>query len=356
MMDSTPVNQPPKRKLPLSPGVSPSEEAQSKIQKLPGEICKHCNKHCSKKGTSLQCEVCYNWVHASCEGVSNDNYKLFNKLSAAVPNIVYCCNHNQCYARLNQLTSVANNLTFDNVDQTFQAINVNHDALKDSVSKLGTQIEALSRANTALEKRFNDLLKSQSETQKSLKPPEVSTAATASSIADELSERERKKNNIIVYNFPEASEQSPEDQNFANLCKTIVKVDINIQKMFRIGRKDSNRVRPLLVCFTSEESKLAVLSNAPRLRFHDIYKKVFIAPDMTRFERAKHKKLVEELKQRRQQGETNLIIKNGLIVQRQLRRSNTSNVNIIVPVAAQSSSTAQTSPTTMSTDADSQDS
>ena len=123
--------------------------------------------------------------------------------------------------------------------------------------------------------------------------------------------------------------------------------------MFRIGRKDSNRVRPLLVCFTSEESKLAVLSNAPRLRFHDIYKKVFIAPDMTRFERAKHKKLVEELKQRRQQGETNLIIKNVSIVQRQLRRSNTSNVNIFVPVSAQSSSTAQTSPTIMSTDVDS---
>ena len=81
------------------------------------------------------------------------------------------------------------------------------------------------------QRRFNDLLKLQSETQKSLKPPEVSTAATASSIADELSERERKKNNIIVYNFLEASEQSPEDQNFANLCKTIVKVDINIQKV-----------------------------------------------------------------------------------------------------------------------------
>jgi len=77
---------------------------------------------------------------------------------------------------------------------------------------------------------------------------------------------------------------------------------------------------------------------------------------MTRFERAKHKKLLEELKQRRLQGETNLIIKNGSIVQRQLRRSKTSNVNIIVPVSAQSSSTVQTSPTTMSIDADSQDS
>ena len=63
-MDSTSVNQPPKRKLLLSLGVSLSKEAQSKIQKLPGEICKHGNKLCSKKGMSLQCEVYYNWVHA----------------------------------------------------------------------------------------------------------------------------------------------------------------------------------------------------------------------------------------------------------------------------------------------------
>ena len=117
-------------------------------------------------------------MHASCERVSNDNYKLFNKL--------------------------------------------------------GTQIEARSQANTALERHFNDLLKTRSETLKILKPSEVSTAATALSIADKLSERERKEINIMVYNFPEASEESPENQNFANLCKAIVKVNINIQKMFHI--------------------------------------------------------------------------------------------------------------------------
>jgi len=136
--------------------------------------------------------------------------------------------------------------------------------------------------------------------QKILKPSEVSTAATASSITDELSERERKKNNVIVYNLPEAPEQSSEEQFFADLCKRIVNVDLNIQKIFRIGCKDSNRIRPLLVCFTSEETKLAVLSSAPRLHFHDDYKKVYISPNMTKFERVKHKKLVEELKQRRQ--------------------------------------------------------
>ena len=53
--------------------------------------------------------------------------------------------------------------------------------------------------------------------------------------------------NIIVYNLSETSEQSPEDQNFANLiCSAIFKVDINVQMMFCIRCKDSDRVRPLL--------------------------------------------------------------------------------------------------------------
>ena len=46
----------------------------------------------------------------------------------------------------------------------------------------------------------------------------------------------------------------------------------------------------------------------------------FIALDMTKLQRLKHKKLIEELKKRKQQGEVNLIIKNGTIVIRQPRR------------------------------------
>ena len=111
-----------------------------------------------------------------------------------MPNIVYCYNSNQCYARLSQLTSVANNPPTENVDHhNFQTFIDNHNVLENSVSKLGTQNEALSQANLALENHFSDLLNTQSETQKIIKPPEVSTAATASSIADELSERECKK-------------------------------------------------------------------------------------------------------------------------------------------------------------------
>jgi len=69
-------------------------ESQSKLVKLPGETCGHCMKCCSSKGKSsdaMQCEICYRWVHASCEGISKEKYKLLNQVASEIPNLVYCC-------------------------------------------------------------------------------------------------------------------------------------------------------------------------------------------------------------------------------------------------------------------------
>ena len=177
---------------------------------------------------------------------------------------------NQCYARLSQLTSIANNPLPENIDQNFQAIIDNHNNPEQSVSKIGAQIESLSKANSALEIKFSELITNQSQAQDVPKQSELSTVATATSIVDELSECKRKRNNIIIYNLPEAANQSTDEQSFADLCKVIVDADVNAQKLFRIGCKDSSR---LLVCFTSEETKSSVLSNILTFVFMRISKR-----------------------------------------------------------------------------------
>jgi len=96
-------------------------------------------------------------------------------------------------------------------------------------------------------------------------------------------------------------------------------LDVNVQKLFCIGKESDNKVKPLLICLESETEKQLLLSRAPKLRFFTQYKKVYIAPDITRFQRTKHRKLVDELKRRKQQGEQNRIIKNGSIVRREHR-------------------------------------
>ena len=72
-------------------------------------LMQQCNKKCTLKGKSseaVQCDVCFVWVHASCEGFTKDQYKAFSDLSKSFPNIAYCCKLNGCLTRLNQLMAI----------------------------------------------------------------------------------------------------------------------------------------------------------------------------------------------------------------------------------------------------------
>ena len=73
------------------------------------------------------------------------------------------------------------------------------------------------------------------------------------------------------------------------------------------------------MCFAHEDDKMTVISRSNLLRCHDKFERVFIAPDRTKFEREKHAKLVNELRERKTKGETNLIIRNGCIITRPSR-------------------------------------
>ena len=163
-----------------------------------------------------------------------------------------------------------------NASQDLKLLNEQYDVLKVSVSKLGSQIEDLCQNNLSLKKKFNDMISSQASkvTGNAPSSQELSTAATT--IAEELAERERKKNNIVIYNFPE---DTAEKDKFVKMCKETTDLDVKIYKLFRLGRKAVNNTRPLLVTLDSEAEKLELLSRAPKLRFHAQYKNVFIAQD-----------------------------------------------------------------------------
>ena len=91
---------PPKR-------IREDENSPPKCLNMPGDICKHCNKKCTLKGKSseaIQCDICFVWVHAACEGLTKEQYKAFSDFSKSCPNIAYCCKLNGCFTRLNQVS------------------------------------------------------------------------------------------------------------------------------------------------------------------------------------------------------------------------------------------------------------
>jgi len=53
------------------------------------DVCNHCNKKCSQKGETLQCDLCGHWVHASCEGIKRDQYRQLSQLVSSLQNIYH---------------------------------------------------------------------------------------------------------------------------------------------------------------------------------------------------------------------------------------------------------------------------
>jgi len=70
------------------------------------DTCAHCKKRCTNTGNSeaIQCDLCYSWVHASCESITKSHFKLLNEtLSVNSDSILYLRKSNKCNVRFKQL-------------------------------------------------------------------------------------------------------------------------------------------------------------------------------------------------------------------------------------------------------------
>ena len=143
---------------------------------------------------------------------------------------------------------------------------------------------------------------------------------------DEQKERERRSCNLILHNIPESTSDDPEERKQHDSSKVEEVLDYldiassqenEALKPIRLGRKtDGDKPRLMRVTVESTVIKKDVLSKARSLRNSrdENLSKVFISPDLTPKEREVNKKLRDELRTRRNNGD-NVMIRNGKIVE-----------------------------------------
>ena len=315
-------------------GSSP-ENRRERFESLPGERCPHCSENCVSESKAVQCDLCGVWAHAECEGISVELYDKFNAVCANVNNVSYYCEANHCNSRIKQLVHAH----YSNLDQqvdlpSLRALQVEQANLHRIISEVSNKVDNLNLRN----KELLGEIEAASESISTDKPPIIpseSPASTFLTVAEELDNRERRKNNVIIYNLPETS-LSQDEKWFTDLCKGVFDISIKITKILRLGKSVENKARPLLIVIDDLSHKEFVVSHSYYLRRHSQYKNVYISTDMTKLQREKHRKLVQELKQRREGGEKNLIIYNGGIVPRRYR--NATNASNVPPVGEVKSS------------------
>lgn len=136
-------------------------------------------------------------------------------------------------------------------------------------------------------------------------------------ILSELSERQKRVNNVILFNVKEQDQQnSPAvkiegDKNHVVTILSSISPDLPLNdiKPVRLGSFSANKIRPIKISLKNGYTAMNIFKNANKLKSHQTYKNVIISSDKTKRQIEFYKKTKQEMTNRLEAGETNLKIK-----------------------------------------------
>ncbi|CAH0553575.1 unnamed protein product [Brassicogethes aeneus] len=124
-------------------------------------------------------------------------------------------------------------------------------------------------------------------------------------IITEIAERKKRENNLIIFNLPES--ETTDECKIKEILSNITNEDIMIKITRRLGKENSNSVRPLKIELIKKEDVYTVLKNKHKLKTQEL--KIQITTDKTPLQRQHFKSLLEKIEQHKQSGETDMYIK-----------------------------------------------
>lgn len=300
-------------------------------------MCGHpnCKDEVSDDQDAINCQLCLLWFHLSCTKLDGKTYEVLKNCSSS--GLYWFCT--VCQLKVDQNLKISNTINSKSAEIKSEIEN-----LKVSIESDLKNIEKklLNSANTQKE-TLTQKFKSYAETVASKIDKTVETNNTITTTLNKdlkslrtnietkiVSEKEQivkesKMLNLCIFNIPESSGDDSEAYKLdINKLKSILSERINLKKedvkaAFRVGKiADKSKARPFIIKFTSAEKRKEVLKlkNVYYLNEETREKtRVYISPDRTIKEQIEHKKLVNELKLRRSNGESNIGIRNAKIVQ-----------------------------------------
>ena len=124
-------------------------------------------------------------------------------------------------------------------------------------------------------------------------------------LASELQDREKRRNNLVIYNAPESESQLKDERVrhdvklLTEMCTESLKVKVevdDVQSATRIGKpRQEGKPRPLIVTMKDYSLKDRIFKNLPKLK-DTPHNTISIAHDMTKMERAQNSKVLAEAK------------------------------------------------------------
>lgn len=186
-------------------------------------------------------------------------------------------------------------------------------------STLGNDLNTLKKLIVGLQQEISDLkntIKTASPSSHSFSPQDMET------IVQEISQRDKRKTNVIVYgckegNYNSNKEQLKADEPIISQILSTLSVTEDELKIVRLGKfepSNTNRGRPIKIMCSSVSNVNTILRNSYKLKTVNEFKDIRISSDKTPAQIQFFKEVKGELTRRLTAGEKDLTIKyrNGI--------------------------------------------
>lgn len=345
------------------------------------ELCGKCHGPVKEKDMGLKCDLCQLWFHGKCEKVTEGEYQMLMSIDEKVKwfcdgckekveniqeenrelneRINIACNKNKdLMIKINQIERKLTEFektkeeyiqkvverkvkqAFDDlkndtnanmqrcikkeIERCEERINQNRDKVEQLASYRAREKEATATVNVEeLEKMKVEIINSGLEQVEERRKDERKSMKEIQNKMEEL-DREKRQNNLVVYNMKESNEKEPQERykHDEDSCMRLFTGELGVNvtsftQLVRLGKRDTHRPRPLLVKLAQDRKAMTILREAKKLRFSTNFIKVYISKDLTKTERENEKRLRMELYERRSGGNQlneRFVIRKGKVI------------------------------------------
>jgi hypothetical protein len=124
----------------------------------------------------------------------------------------------------------------------------------------------------------------------------------------ELQEIDKQKNNLAIFGLKKSDDPGSDQTRVDDLLRAIIGGNVKNRVLFRSGKKEPSKMRPLIVKMDDCNVKQKILSNTKILKDDLAWKRVFVNPDYTSLQRKTFQEQEKLIKS--EAGKRNLDLKN----------------------------------------------
>ena len=158
------------------------------------------------------------------------------------------------------------------------------------------QIDSVQETVKTEMKSWTDVVKKNSNQRQG---KQISSENTIKHAVRSVNEEERKSKNVMIYGCEEKENEA--DFEVQKAVKDIFNAThmfpfVNVCDLYRIGKKEPGKSRPIKAILESASDVANVLFHARNLKEREKFKHVYLGPDRTKQDQLAHNRLVKEMK------------------------------------------------------------